>query len=380
VTDAREELSPLAPLAGRGDGGEGRPLAGLPGVNATRLTLGMHLLLVFTTISSSPIFAQQKSASLQAPVAGRPANFSGGIGTFRVVASATPTDIQAEGRIDFTVRVTGRGNLEHVKRPDLRKMQPFTKRFQITNGDERYLAKERTREFKYVLRPLRPDVTEIPPLPFVYYRPGATPEHLGYQTTYTSSIPLTVRPLSDSREKLADSMSNFDEAPVDVCTIATGGHVLRDHPPLAFLSVAAIAAALLLPPAFCVVVCVRARQRYPQVRRWTKQRADRALQRALNRIRHIEREHANDASLRICQIVREYLSDRLEISTEDLDRERLGARLEEAGLSQDVVEKALDLFVACDAARFGPDGSNGDLSLVKRAENLLHDVGAASRL
>jgi hypothetical protein len=335
--------------------------------------------LILTIVSSAQLSAQEKPSSPKAPVAGRPANFSGGIGTFRVAASAAPTDVQAEGRIDFTVRITGRGNLEQVKRPDLRKLQSFTKRFQIKNGEERFLAKEPAKEFKYVLRPLRADVNEIPPLQFVYYRPGATPEHLGYQTTYTSSIPLTVRPLGESREKLADSMPNLEEAPADVLMIARDEQALRDSQPFAFLSWAAIAAVLLLPPAFCVVVCIRARQRYPRVRSWSKQRADKALQRALHQIRSLEREQDNGKSLRVGQIVRGYLSERLETPIEDWDQERLATRLQQAGLRQEVAHKALDLLTACDAARFGPHPNDGDTSFVKKAENLLYEVGAATR-
>src|SRR5581483_10221082 len=41
------------------------------------------------------------------PIAGRPAHFSGGVGTFRVTSRATPTKLQAEEAIHLTVRVTG---------------------------------------------------------------------------------------------------------------------------------------------------------------------------------------------------------------------------------------------------------------------------------
>src|SRR6516165_4843683 len=105
----------------------------------------------------------------EAPVAGRPANFSGGVGTFRISARANPTELVVEGRTVLTLRIVGKGDFARIKRPDLSTVPTFKKRGQITNGGERSVPETPAREFDYVLRPLRADVKEIPRVPFVFF-------------------------------------------------------------------------------------------------------------------------------------------------------------------------------------------------------------------
>src|SRR5437879_3845047 len=103
------------------------------------------------------------------PVSGRPANFSGAVGIFRVATRAEPTELRAEDPLTFTVRVAGSGALEEVRRPELRHMPRFVKQFHIENLGDRYLPEEKAHEFEYRLRPRSAQVNEIPSLPFVYY-------------------------------------------------------------------------------------------------------------------------------------------------------------------------------------------------------------------
>src|SRR5262249_44065568 len=114
----------------------------------------------------------------EAPVAGRPANFSGGVGIFRVSARANPTDLAVEGRTVLTLRVVGNGDFARIKRPNFSTVPAFKKRFQIASGGERFLPEIPAREFDYVLRPLSMEVKEIPRVPFVFFRPGVVPEQL----------------------------------------------------------------------------------------------------------------------------------------------------------------------------------------------------------
>src|SRR5581483_5536230 len=118
------------------------------------------------------------------PIAGRPAHFSGGVGTFRVTSRATPTKLQAEEAIHLTVRVTGSGSLQEIARPELRRSTKFTAHFHVENLKDRYLPKENAREFDYLLRPKSASVKEIPAVPFVFFKPGVVPDYKGYQTTY----------------------------------------------------------------------------------------------------------------------------------------------------------------------------------------------------
>src|SRR5206468_10679072 len=90
-----------------------------------------------------------KTDDREPPVAFRPAHFSGAVGSgFRIRMRATPTQLQAEEPILLTVTLTGKGNLQEIERPDLRRRPRFVQQFHIENLADRFSATEKTREFE----------------------------------------------------------------------------------------------------------------------------------------------------------------------------------------------------------------------------------------
>src|SRR5438128_1302143 len=138
------------------------------------------------------LLVQNPAEADEPPAVGRPPNFSGAIGPCRVSARAEPTKVQAEEPIVYTLRISGNPSLKTLDRPDLRKLPRFSNLFHITNRDDRYNAAEQAREFDFVLRPRNAGVKEIPAFPFVYFKRGMVPAHLGYQTGLAPAIPLVV--------------------------------------------------------------------------------------------------------------------------------------------------------------------------------------------
>src|SRR5207245_10768263 len=119
------------------------------------VSLSPYLLSLFLVgaMASQQARAGDEGTSGEPPLAGRPVNFSGAVGTFRVSMTAEPTVLQAEDPLVLTVRITGSGDLQQVQRPDLRRLANFSKRFLIENLGQRDLPGEKTREFTYQLRP-----------------------------------------------------------------------------------------------------------------------------------------------------------------------------------------------------------------------------------
>lgn len=140
------------------------------------------------------------AADVEPPLVGRPENFSGAIGVYKISMEATPTEVEVEQSITLTVRITGSAGLQGVKRPDLRRLPRFAQRFNVQNLGERQPTKE-IQEYDYRLRPLSIEVTEIPSLPFVYFKPGVIPDYKGYQTSSAAALPIKVRPTASASSK-----------------------------------------------------------------------------------------------------------------------------------------------------------------------------------
>src|SRR2546423_1024900 len=81
--------------------------------------------LLLCSLLDVPSAAADEFSSIVPPVAGRPLNFSGAVGSFDIQTRATPTSLQAEEPLIFTVRIFGTGSLRELARPDLRKLPSF---------------------------------------------------------------------------------------------------------------------------------------------------------------------------------------------------------------------------------------------------------------
>src|SRR5262245_19212873 len=143
------------------------------------------LFLPGLTQANSELKRSTAAGSLEAPLSGRPDDFSGAIGTFHVETHANPTAVESDAQLVLTVRISGKGNLHEIKPLDLERSPSFAWRFRVRKKEQRLSADGRAVEFDYRLFPRNVHVTSVPPVRFVYYRPG-----LGYQTSYAPSIPI----------------------------------------------------------------------------------------------------------------------------------------------------------------------------------------------
>jgi hypothetical protein len=291
----------------------------------------------------------------ETPVANRPPNFSGAIGSFDVAARAAPTTVQAEDPLIFTVRITGKGSLRHVRRPNLRQLPSFNKRFHIDNLDERDLPNERAREFDYRLRPRTAEVKQIPALPFVYFKPGFTPDYLGYQTKYAPAIPLRVKPRATVQASEVQGTVPLTGVPGSLYGYTEGPSVLRHTATFSLPGPFAVAVLVLGPPALCLAWHAAWRRRYPDAARVARQRRSRAARQALKALEGLGQLQVEQQAPRAEQVLVEYLRRRLDFGVEEPTPAEVAAYLQRAGSAPALVQEVTRFFDACAAARFGPE-------------------------
>jgi hypothetical protein len=109
---------------------------------------------------------------LPLPKAGRPKNFSGAVGEFQLSAKAEPTRLQTGEPVEISVRLNGKGAVENTPVPepanwDGFKVHPATS--EIDYLDTRQLTARKY--FKQMVVPMRPDITQVPPLAFSFFNP-----------------------------------------------------------------------------------------------------------------------------------------------------------------------------------------------------------------
>lgn len=136
---------------------------------------------------SAYVYGTAKSVEvLPLPEQGRPAGFSGGVGVFRVTASASPTELKVGESLKLRLSIEGEGNLEFLESPKVDGLEGFHTFGKI----EEKSPTQRT--VIYDISPLSDSVKEIPPIRFSYFDP--TPPG-SYKTAETPPIRLKVNPL-----------------------------------------------------------------------------------------------------------------------------------------------------------------------------------------
>jgi hypothetical protein len=121
---------------------------------------------------------------------GRPTNFSGAVGEFKLEASLDKKEVTAGDAVNLKVTLSGAGNLKTISSFPLPEIPGF-KMFSSKSNENIHGEGERiqgSKTWEYVIVPQAPGSEAIPELQFSYFSPAT----LQYQLLRTNPIPITI--------------------------------------------------------------------------------------------------------------------------------------------------------------------------------------------
>lgn len=127
---------------------------------------------------------------LPVPLAGRPANFAGHVGEYRIAASATPVDVNVGDPITLTIALSGPEYLDNVQLPPLAEQPALSRDFKIPPDIADGNVGGGAKVFTQSIRALREDVQAIPSIELAYFDTKSGK----YGVARSAPIPLKVRP------------------------------------------------------------------------------------------------------------------------------------------------------------------------------------------
>lgn len=136
----------------------------------------------------------QASASVDAievvpvPTAGRPPDYQGAVGRYRIVADASPKTVAAGDPIQLQIGILGTGPMELVQAPPLAALPELTRDFHVSDRPLAGVVEGNRKVFSTTIRPRRAGIREIPPLRFSFFDPQTE----RFETVTSQPIPLTV--------------------------------------------------------------------------------------------------------------------------------------------------------------------------------------------
>lgn len=159
--------------------------------------------------SVRPITAEPalESIAVQAiPQAGRPSDYRGAIGRYRMVVQAKPDVVKVGDPITLDLAIAGDGPMDLVQAPPLSELSDLTADFKVDDGPLPGLVDGDTKLFTTTIRPRSTAATLIPPIPFSFF----DPEQEAFVTVHSDPISLTV----EAAERLSlDSLIARGDAP-----------------------------------------------------------------------------------------------------------------------------------------------------------------------
>lgn len=278
------------------------------------------------------------------PAEGRPADFSGAVGTFRVRTEVDRTELAVGQACQLTLWVEATGAAASPPhKPALAGRAGFKGRFLVEDLPDGPQDSRGPWKFRYRLKPVGVGPTEVPAVRFDYFTRGMVPPARGYRATYSPAIPLWVQAgLSPGAAEMGHALADL---PTTALELEEEPAVVLGRPWSRWESAAFVAGWLLGVP-LVVVACGLA------VRLAGNARPSREARSAL---KALQRLPAGDPDAEgPARVVVGYLRRRLSCRAAEPTPDEVAECVYSTGLPEAAERTVVDFMSEYDAWRFGP--------------------------
>jgi hypothetical protein len=294
---------------------------------------------------------------LDLPPAGRPDNFSGLVGDYKISAQATPTKVAVGDPITVTVRVSGPGYLGRVELPPLNEQPLLARDFKIPEEMASGQVEGAGKNFIQTIRARSSDVVKIPPIELSYFNPKSGT----YEIARTEPIPLRVEGTRVVTARDAEGITETGSVQSEIES-AEGGIAYNYEGPDVLVNQAAGPGAWLRSPGWLVGLSVpplvylgllgftlygRWRDSDPAARR--SRQALKSLSRSMSALKPAD---TDEYYAGVLDSLRRYLGDKLGVTAASLTFADVKPALERRGADGKTVEQLGQLFDRCEAGRY----------------------------
>ena len=301
---------------------------------------------------------------LPVPTAGRPASFTGAVGSYAMNVTASPTNLTAGEPITLSINISGSGAIENVKLPSFEGWADF--KVYPPNSNLNYqnrLTSTGNRTFEQVVVPEKADLPQIPEIHFSFF----DPESKAFRTLRHPPIPLTVTPgakvtaapvimvtqtnQADAGRKIATELVHIKQHLGSLQAVGGTGHGIWALPAATFVA--------------WVLLLLRRRgieklENNPRLRR--RLATDRLVSDELGRLKSLaDGGDGVEFFQLLVSLLQERLGERLDLPATAITESVVADILKPAGVNEELLTRLNGLFDACNQARYAPDVAKGEL-------------------
>ncbi len=322
------------------------------------------------------------------PETGRPAKFSGLVGSIKVTGSVTPREVKVGEPMMLTMRFSGMQYVKHIPPPDLLSLKAFTARFKVPKEMAPGKPEGAAMVFSQTIRPKDDRVTAVPPVEVSYFDVDKQAYAVAKSTPIQIDVEaVNVITLTDAEGSRPITLTSVVKSRAGgIAHNYTGLDVLQDE---SFSLKKTVAdpiwlVALFLPLLFYFTIFFMQLYRESIGNDPSYQRRRRALKLFKQEIREAGGKLADPADffLRLDRILRNYLADILTLPAGQHSADVMTGKLRDRGVSEPVLSKLRVVIDDLEAGCFGGlKGSfDGRKTILGTAKNLVASIQKEVRL
>jgi hypothetical protein len=301
------------------------------------------------------------------PVQGKPKNFAGHVGKYKITAAASPIEANVGDPITLKVIVSGPEYLEDVEFPPLDQQANLVADFKIPK--ERAIGEltGKGKVFTQTIRPNRPGINQIPTIELPYFDTGSKQ----YKVAKSEPIPITVKKAKvvtaqDAEGLLSPIQSNGSSVE------SLGSGIAYNYEDLGVLEKKRIGLAQWIksplwlcmigfPPFIFFILAVGMAVRKRNQSDPQGQRARKAFSALEKQLKPAQQSGRTDLQADgILEIFRKYLGDKLHMQGGAITFIDAKEKLFEKGIDTETMEQVKDFFEKCEAESYA--GASGHVS------------------
>ncbi len=309
---------------------------------------------------------------LPLPDAGRPADFTGLVGSLGLTASIDRPSVETNDAVTFSFRISAEGNIRSLPAPEIR----FPADFEVfppevSESIVRSASGVRgSRTYEYVLIPRAPGERALPPVSMSYFDVATA----RYATVATRALTLDVTgeaaagPTPGFRAGIETLREDIRFIRIGEPRFVRSGRSLFDEPAFWVLA---------LVPLVAVTGAAGVRRHHDRlsgdVAYARGRRAGRVARKRLQKARSLKDGDAREFYAEVGRALRGFMADKLNVAELGFLAHEVTSELGRRGVSQDVIQEYGDCIETCDRHRFAPSGSGtgGHQAMLDRAASAI---------
>jgi len=327
-------------------------------------------------IKSTPVTINVKML----PENGKPASFQGAVGNFSVEASADHLDLKANDALNYTLKISGTGNLKLLQSPKV-KFAPAIEAYDPKVSDqitESLNGVSGSRTYTYLLIPRHEGNYDLTPFEFSYFNPATQK----YVTLKTKDYHLTVAKGDPTSNVTAFSSSDQQE----VKLLDKDIRYIKDADELTWSAHTFFGSIwfwllLLLGPLLFMVAWFYRNWYREQNKDLAKVKGRNANKVAAKHMASAHKQLQNGNKKLFYEAVYRglygYLSDKFNIAAADLNKENIVDQLRLREKDGALINQLIETLDLCEMARYAPIVGISEQEVYEKSKHIIHAIEKA---